>query len=186
MEYPLLLGGETAGKLSVWQEGLYTCMEASTSRSGEFLRIWVQGGREEAYLGLMEPSPEGMRLRRKLSRHELKQFPAVIEQASDRQLALIPPAAAAPETAEEEPMPEEETPKELPEQKDLPGSERLPEPAKAPAEEPGLLWIARADGSLAAREGDHWLLALPARLRRVPKGADLRLICGREYLVFRY
>lgn len=186
MEYPLLLGGETAGKLSVWQEGLYTYMEASTVRSGEFLRIWVQGGGDEAYLGLMEPCPAGMRLRRKLSRNDLKQFPAVIEQASDRQLALVQPAAVQEELAEE-PMPEEETPKEQPEHTVLPESEELPEPLETPAEEePGLLWITRADGSLAAREGNHWLLALPARLRRVPKGADLRLICGREYLVFRY
>lgn len=49
-----------------------------------------------------------------------------------------------------------------------------------------LIWRERRDGSLAARSGEGLLVALPAKLRNVPPGARLRLIGGREYLVFRY
>ena len=49
-----------------------------------------------------------------------------------------------------------------------------------------LLWTARRDGSLIARVGEHYLVALPASLRSLPPGARLRRIGGREYLLFVY
>ena len=53
-------------------------------------------------------------------------------------------------------------------------------------EETGLLWTARRDGSLIARKGDHYLVALPANLRSVPPGARLKRIGEKEYLLFVY
>jgi len=177
MEYPLLLEGERRGSLTVERRGLYTYLEAAAKVGRGLYRIWVQGGGAEAYLGIMEPGDDGMVLRRKLSRRDMAAFPAVIEQASDRRLALLRPASCPPEDAAPEaeavPPPDETAPAGEPDRREEPP-------------EPGLLWTARRDGSLAAREGDHWLLALPAELRRRPPGADLRTICGREYLVFRY
>ena len=49
-----------------------------------------------------------------------------------------------------------------------------------------MLWTARRDGSLIARVGEHYLVALPASLRSLPPGARLRRIGGREYLLFVY
>ena len=193
MDYPLLLGGEKAGTLRIEQQGLYTCMEVSAGAREGLLRIWVQGGGREAYLGVLQPEGEGLSLRRRLSRRELAAFPQVIEQASDRQLpprevnitqesqepqepvqALLLPAPAP--ALEPEPQPEPE-----------PAPQPEPEPqAASTVEPPTLIWQERRDGSLVAKEGSHTLLALPARLRRAPQGADLRRIGGREYLVFRY
>ena len=192
MDYPLLLGGERAGTLRIEQQGLYTCMEVSAGAREGLLRIWVQGGGREAYLGVLQPGEEGLSLRRRLSRRELAAFPQVIEQASDQQLPpqeevnitqesseLIPLPAPAP-ALEPEPQPE-------PEPAPQPEPEPQPEPQlTSTMEPPTLIWQERRDGSLVAKEGSHTLLALPARLRRAPQGADLRRIGGREYLVFRY
>ena len=191
MDYPLLLGGEKAGTLRVEQQGLYTCMEVSAGAREGLLRIWVQGGGREAYLGLLQPGEGGLYLRRRLSRRELAEFPQVIEQASDQQL---PPwkevditqksAEPAPEMPDPAPTPEEE-PQPQPEPEPAPPPEPEPQVAST-VEPPTLIWQERRDGSLVAKEGSHTLLALPARLRRAPQGADLRRIGGREYLVFRY
>ncbi len=192
MDYPLLLGGEKAGTLRIERQGLYTCMEVTAEAREGLLRIWVQGGGREAYLGVLQPGEEGLYLRRRLSRRELADFPQVIEQASDRQLPpqeevnitqesseLIPLPAPAP-ALEPEPQPE-------PEPAPQPEPEPQPEPQlTSTMEPPTLIWQERRDGSLVAKEGSHTLLALPARLRRAPQGADLRRIGGREYLVFRY
>ena len=193
MDYPLLLGGEKAGTLRIEQQGLYTCMEVSAGAREGLLRIWVQGGGREAYLGVLQPGEEGLYLRRRLSRRELADFPQVIEQASDQQLPPqeevnitqepaepIPPPA--PESAPEAPDP---APTLEPEPEPQPEPEPEPEP-KSTTAPPTLIWQERRDGSLVAKEGSHTLLALPARLRRAPQGADLRRIGGREYLVFRY
>ena len=163
MDYPLLLGGEKAGTLRIEQQGLYTCMEVTAEAREGLLRIWVQGGGREAYLGILQPGEEGLYLRRRLSRRELADFPRVIEQASDRQL---PPREEVNITHKP--------------------SEPAPEEPASTMEPPTLIWQERRDGSLVAKEGNYTLLALPASLRHVPQGADLRRIGGREYLVFRY
>ena len=180
MDYPLLLGGEKAGTLRVEQQGLYTCMEVSAGAREGLLRIWVQGGGREAYLGVLQPGEGGMYLRRMLSRRELAGFPQVIEQASDRQLPTREEVDITQETTGSMPPP---APEPAPEPEPQP--EQEPEPAST-MEPPTLIWQERRDGSLVAKEGSHTLLALPARLRRAPQGADLRRIGGREYLVFRY
>ena len=190
MDYPLLLGGEKAGTLRIEQQGLYTCMEVTAEAREGLLRIWVQGGGREAYLGVLQPGEEGLYLRRRLSRRELAAFPQVIEQASDRQL---PPQEEVNIT--QEPQEPEQT-LALPLPAPAPTLEPQPEPEPAPpepepqvastVEPPTLIWQERRDGSLVTEEGGHRLLALPASLRHVPQGADLRRIGGREYLVFRY
>jgi hypothetical protein len=139
MDYPLMIAGQRAGTLRVWQEGLYTYMEASTDRQGGILRLWVQGGGQEQYLGLMQPGKEGMSLLRRLTRRERSSFPAKIERATDR-----------------------------------PGIEKAGD----------RIWERQGDGSLLCR--DEGLVALPSELRGGAYGADLRIICGRQYLVFKY
>lgn len=180
MDYPLLLGGEKAGRLRVEQQGLYTCMEVSAGAREGLLRIWVQGLGQEAYLGVLQPEGDGLSLRRRLSRRELAAFPPVIEQASDQRLPIkelnIP--AETPEPVPVLPPPEPEVELEVKAEVEN-MTEAQPEPT-------ALLWRARRDGSLVAEEGGHRLLALPASLRHAPQGADLRRIGGREYLVFHY
>ena len=191
MDYPLLLNGEETGILHVERQGLYTCMEARSVFREGLRRIWVQGGGQEAYLGLLQPAEGGLYLRRRMSRQEMRTFPQVIQQASDRRLppqeevdithkTQKPPLALTLPQPDPEPTPEEQA-------QPLPEPEPRPEVQPAGPVEPSmLLWQQRRDGSLVAKEGGHILLALPARLRRVPPGAHLRQIGGRDYLVFRY
>ena len=188
MDYPLLLGGEKAGTLRIEQQGLYTCMEVSAGAREGLLRIWVQGGGREAYLGVLQPEGEGLSLRRRLSRRELAAFPQMIEQASDRQLPPQEEVNITQKSAESIPPPAP-APALDPDSEPAPAPEPEPQPEPQPVsniEPPTLIWQERRDGSLVAKEGSHTLLALPARLRRAPQGADLRRIGGREYLVFRY
>ena len=169
--------------LRVEQQGLYTCMEVSAGAREGLLRVWVQGGGREAYLGILQPGEGGMYLRRRLSRRELADFPQVIEQASDRQLPTQEEVYITKELAESIPPP---SPAPAPETFDpAPTPEPEPKPESA-IEPPALIWREQRDGSLVAKEGNYTLLALPARLRSAPQGADLRRIGGREYLVFRY
>ena len=189
MDYPLLLGGERAGTLRIEQQGLYTCMEVSAEAREGLLRIWVQGGGREAYLGVLQPEGEGLSLHRRLSRRELADFPRVIEQASDQQLPPQEEVDITQEPQEPEQALALPAPELGPEADPEPEPELQPQPEPRPAstmEPPALIWQERRDGSLVAKEGSHTLLALPARLRRAPQGADLRRIGGREYLVFRY
>ena len=81
MDYPILIEGERAGTLRAWQDGLYTAFEARLASRRELTRLYLIGGGESRCLGLMEPRPEGLVLRRRLSRAQL---PPCIEFASDR------------------------------------------------------------------------------------------------------
>lgn len=232
MDYPLLLGGEERGILKLERQGLYTLIEAAAPGAEGLVRLWVQGGGEEAYLGVMEPRSGGLYLRRKLSRLEMSGFPEKIERASDSRLEevyIIKEQATEKDGGEpcpgeefgegiekeapagrEEKQPEEDgTPPGLyrGREEEAPGGRREKQPGENGAGQPPedrmreeaqlslnraleaqeeLLWTARRDGSLIARVGEHYLVALPASLRSLPPGARLRRIGGREYLLFVY
>ena len=232
MDYPLLLGGEERGILKLERQGLYTLIEAAAPGAEGLVRLWVQGGGEETYLGVMEPRSGGLYLRRKLSRLEMSGFPEKIERASDSRLEevyIIKEQAMekdggepcpgeefgegiekeAPDGREEKQPEEDGTPpglyrgreEEAPDGREekqpgengagQPPEDRMREEAqlslnRALEAQEELLWTARRDGSLIARVGEHYLVALPASLRSLPPGARLRRIGGREYLLFVY
>ncbi|HIR85702.1 MAG TPA: hypothetical protein IAC00_01025 [Candidatus Limivicinus faecipullorum] len=206
MDYPLLLGGEERGILKLERQGLYTLIEAAAPGAEGLVRLWVQGGGEEAYLGVMEPRSGGLYLRRKLSRLEMSGFPEKIERASDSRLEevyIIKEQATEKDGGE--PCPGEEFGEGI--EKEAPAGRGEKQPGENGAGQPPedrmreeaqlslnraleaqeeMLWTARRDGSLIARVGEHYLVALPASLRSLPPGARLRRIGGREYLLFVY
>lgn len=232
MDYPLLLEGEERGILKLERQGLYTLIEATAPGAEGLVRLWVQGGGEETYLGVMEPRSGGLYLRRKLSRLEMSGFPEKIERASDSRLEEVyiikeqamekdggepcpgeefgegiekeAPDGRGEKQPEEDGTPpglyrgrEEEAPDGREEKQPgengagQPPEDRMREEAqlslnRALEAQEELLWTARRDGSLIARVGEHYLVALPARLRSLPPGARLRRIGGREYLLFVY
>ena len=232
MDYPLLLGGEERGILKLERQGLYTLIEAAAPGAEGLVRLWVQGGGEEAYLWVMEPRSGCLYLRRKLSRLEMSGFPEKIERASDSRLEEVyiikeqamekdggepcpgeefgegiekeAPAGRGEKQPEEDGTPpglyrgrEEEAPDGREEKQPgengagQPPEDRMREEAqlslnRALEAQEELLWTARRDGSLIARVGEHYLVALPASLRSLPPGARLRRIGGREYLLFVY
>ena len=168
MEYPIIIGGEERGTLRVSQEGLYTVFEAELPGVYEGMhRIWLHGGGRSAYLGLLQPWSGGMYLRKKYSKSAMHSIPQIVERVSDKEREFDEKAAPA---AEIEPSP----------------AQSCPWPAPMPEDEQGLLWLRREDGSMLSHDGISSLVALPASLRRGTKGAVLRQIEGREYIVFRY
>ena len=168
MEYPIIIGGEERGTLRVSQEGLYTVFEAELPGVYEGMhRIWLHGGGRSAYLGLLQPWSGGMYLRKKYSKSAMHSIPQIVERVSDEEREFAEKPAP---TAEIEPTP----------------AQSCPWPAPLPEDEQGLLWLRREDGSMLSHDGISSLVALPASLRRGTKGAVLRQIEGREYIVFRY
>ena len=168
MEYPIIIGGEERGSLRVSQEGLYTVFEAELPGVYEGMhRIWLHGGGRSAYLGLLQPWSGGMYLRKKYSKSAMHSIPQIVERVSDEEREFAEKPAP---TAEIEPPP----------------AQSCPWPAPEPEDEQGLLWLRREDGSMVSHDGISSLVALPAKLRRGTKGAVLRQIEDREYIVFRY
>ena len=168
MEYPLIIGGERLGTLRMTQEGLYTIFEAELPGVHEGLhRHGLHGGVQSAYLGLMQPWSGGMYLRKKLSKNAMRQFPQIVERVTEEEgdgLEIAPQNQA-------EPRPEPAA---------------CPYPAPLPGEDQGLLWYRRSDGSLVSHDGLSSLVALPARMKKEVRGAALRRIEGKDYIVFRY
>ena len=168
MEYPIIIGGEERGSLRVSQEGLYTVFEAELPGVYDGLyRIWLHGGGRSAYLGLMQPWSGGMYLRKKYSKSAMHSIPQIVERVSDEEREFAEKPAPAAEI-------------------EAPPAQSCPWPAPEPEDEQGLLWLRREDGSMLSHDGISSLVALPAKLRRGTKGAVLRQIEGREYIVFRY
>ena len=67
MDYPIFLSGRPTGTLSESRSGLYTVFEASLpSDPGHLVRLYLHGGGESAYLGLLQPWSGGLFLRRRL------------------------------------------------------------------------------------------------------------------------
>ena len=169
MEYPLLLNGTVSGRLSVTADGLFTVFSAYAPLSPELIRISVYGGGREGALGLMIPENGVLRLRKRLSKLRMLSFPEHIEYAAESGLAISCDEPAVPDLCHAEitvPVEEDACPGE-------------PE-----TEESDLLWYEAPNGVLTAYAGDRILTALPSALRRHYAGADVRLICGREYVVF--
>lgn len=176
MEIPIHIAGEKAGVLEVNKEGLYTVFEARLPATKELTRLWVAGSGQSAYLGLMEPKGSEQHLRRRLTAAEMKKLPGQIEYACTEEPIMETLSAEAAPAPEEQPEPEGQ---------EAGDAQPLPMATGPPAEDEGLLWFSRPDGSLVSFDGRSHLLALPARLRQVPTGLRLLRIGEREYLVFR-
>lgn len=175
--YPLLLDGAQAGTLRVSARGGWTVFEAECTMVSGIVRISVYGEGKEGYLGVLAPEGEGLTLRRRLSRSELRDFPAQIEYAAragapaERADPVAPAAPPEPEAAPEAPACEEPAPE--------------PE-AEAPPGEADLYWYATPDGALTAFDGKQNLLALPMGDARIPpEGGQHREIDGRTYVIFK-
>ncbi len=82
--YPIILDGETVGELTVSREGLFWNFDAKCEMRGEIVRLSVYGSGGEAYLGIMEPIGDMLRLTKKLSRSALSAFPAKISHAGQK------------------------------------------------------------------------------------------------------
>lgn len=181
MKIPLIINGERAGEVCAVEDGLYMSIRATAEGTAPLMRLWLHGGGETRYLGLMHTENGRLLLERRISRRELGPLVTCAEYASDRseaERAAEPPTAAEEKTggAQAERAAEGE-------------AEAAPEEAaKAPEDSDGegLIWYRTAGGSLTAFDGERMLTALPSKLREKPRVVDLRIIEGKEYIVFRY
>ena len=177
MDYPLMIDGNDAGTLSVSEEGLYTCFEARAGEHDGLVRLWVCGGGECAYLGVMQPWSG------RLSRRELKDFPAQIEYAADRGSSSLHNSSGSVEKPDIESAAPAANLHNICVDSPTPS---CPFPADIPEDAPSLQWFSRRDGTLVSFDGISCLVALPAELRRADRRAVIREIAGRKYMVFRY
>ena len=183
MDYPLIIDGIDAGTLSVSEEGLYTCFEAHAGEHEGLVRLWVCGGGERTYLGVMQPWSGGLYLRRRLSRSELKDFPTQIEYATghdDGGLHNFKNSAIKPDIESAVPT------ISLHNASAVSPTPSCPFPADIPEDTLSLQWFSRCDGTLVSFDGISCLVALPTELRRADRRAVIREIAGRKYMVFRY
>ena len=106
MDVPIYIDGREAGRLRAEREGLYTRLRAECGMRGGLTRLWLHGGGQSRYLGLLAPEGGQLRLEKRLSRASL---PPEIEYASDAEKAPSAPAGragvAAPETESEKTSP---------------------------------------------------------------------------------
>ena len=143
--YPVTIGSETRGELQVSKDGAVWLFEAEAEDPGGLLRLSVYGEGREGYLGVMSPGRGGrVKLRKRLSRTDLRGFPEKIEYAA--------PAGQLAVEAKPEPEPEPEEPQQTPG-----GGETL--------------WYSAPDGTLSSFVGTRLLVALPAADPRVPPWA---------------
>lgn len=188
MEYPLIIDGENAGSLTAQEEGLYIAFTACIKARAELTRLWLHGAGEEVYLGLMSPAGEELRLERRISKRALGALRREAEYASNR--SGEEGRREDEEKAEDEPTP-------------MPDEEREQEPEEAQSgeepddaqqgsdetqsgedEEGGLIWYRTERGTLTAFDGKRRLTALPVKLRHGNEKVELRMIEGREYMIF--
>ena len=171
--YPLLLDGAQAGEVRVSVQGAWTVFEARCANQPGIVRISVYGEGREGYLGVLAPEGEGLALRRKLSRSELRGFPTEIAYAGRAGEPVGRDAHIAP--------PEEPTP--VGRDAHIAPSE----PETPPEPDADLYWYATTDGALVAFDGEQNLLALPEGDARIPADGcgQPRNIDGWTYVVFR-
>lgn len=108
--YPIIIDGRECGRIDVGRDGLFWSFEATSAMSDGIIRLSVFGEEGEGYLGVMEPAGERMRLKKKLSRSAIKDFPQKIthggRQGQAQELVSVdagftppPPREAAPAEA---------------------------------------------------------------------------------------
>ena len=188
--YPLILDGETTGEVRISHEGGWTVFCVRCAAAPGIVRVSVYGGGKEGYLGVLAPEGDALTLRRRLSRSDLRGFPAPIEYAGR---AGQPRGDACAEETEGAAQPED-TPapaaaSEPEETKPAPPPEAAPEPdaAQAAPSLEDVCWYASPDGALVCFDGERNLIALPAGDSRIPDGGGgwPRSIEGRAYVVYR-
>lgn len=84
--YPVYIGSEKKGTLTVKAQGLMTCFEVECGRTDELVRLSVYGEDKTAYLGTLSPQGDKLCLTKKFSRTELKNMPRKILYAADAKL----------------------------------------------------------------------------------------------------
>ena len=96
MVVPILLENRKIGTLQIRRDGAYTLFEARMTLRPGLQRLYVFGPGGRGCLGVLRPERGELTLRRRLSRADLRAFPARIDCASPEERAPAPSRAGAP------------------------------------------------------------------------------------------
>ena len=75
-QIPIIIDGKTCGQLRLRREGAYMVCSGQARYDGEMLRLWLYGGGERGYLGVL--LPDGT-VRKKFSLSDFAKLPTPIE-----------------------------------------------------------------------------------------------------------
>lgn len=203
--YPIVIDEELAGKLTVDAQGGRTVFDAECRMLPGIVRLSVYGGGKEGYLGVLAPEDGKLRLRKALSRGQMKEFPSEIESAERSGLDRTPEPEQDVGTAHGDAPTQEEqdvgtvhgaapTQEEqdagaahgaAPEETETEPPRELPQ--EVPEDTEALSWYSSPDGALVCFDGVRNLIALPVGDARIPEGVEgeRRTVEGRDYLVYR-
>ena len=179
-KYPIRVNGENIGTLEVSREGAYTLFRADCGMMQGIIRLSVYGGDKEGYLGVPAPVEGRLRLKKRLSRAAMRDFPQSIEEVgiAGRQAESV--EAQDCFTAEDMPGEAESAGQPCGEDKDESGD------GEQDCSDMGPFWYASPDGALVGMDRGREMVALPVDDGRVPRNitGESRIIEGREYLVY--
>ena len=101
MTIPILIDGKERGTLETRREGAYTIFEARCAYVPGIRRLRVFGEGGSGCLGVMQPAGGELRLKKRLSRAELRSFPEKIAYAGfAEEQSPAPPRKRAADAAE--------------------------------------------------------------------------------------
>ena len=85
-QLPILINGETCGRLSVRREGAYVVCQGHARWNGELLRLWLYGSGEPVYLGVLQPDGT---VRKKFSLSEFGRIRGVLTHCGNAPLKNV-------------------------------------------------------------------------------------------------
>lgn len=205
--YPIQIGGEITGSLTVERDGLMTVFSADCRDDGELIRLSVFDAVGNAgYLGVMLPENGRLSLKKRFSRAGLAAFPKEIvcagvawEAKKEEHTESVSEAAETVNDSSEETSGLEAERESEMEAVYSPVSEAeadliwkvQPNPWSL-FSEPGIkAALSSVRGALTTMENGAVLLAIPTSMdgiglsERILEAGEVRMIDGTEYVVFR-
>ena len=154
--------GLSCGRLEIYTEGLYTVFEASVYEAENLMRLYLKCRGSIIPLGVLRPCGGSAYMKRKFSRIQMQNFPGMPEEA----FVLPAEESCMPDAAPDSKI-KKQAPADMKKEKGVPEQKF-------------------DDGSMLVSDGGERWLALPSKLRKKVPGLRLRVIKGREYILFRY
>lgn len=85
-QLPIIIDGEVCGQLTVRREGAYVVCRGHAKWSGELLRLWLYGGAEPVYLGVLQPDGT---VRKRFSLSEFGRIRGVLTHCGNRPMETV-------------------------------------------------------------------------------------------------
>lgn len=84
-QLPIIIDGNTLGQLNIRREGAYVVCQGNARWNGGLLRLWLYGGAEPVYLGVLQPDGT---VRKKFSLSEFGRIHGVLTHCGNAPLEM--------------------------------------------------------------------------------------------------